>query len=453
MNHPSIMKKYTLYLAICLLAVIATVQTSCVKHKFDEPPVVVPHVTFLSNMSIATLKARYNNPLSDTANFVDSTSLVFIKGDVIIQGVVVGNDESGNIYKQIYIQDTTGGIVLSVDQNSLYANFRIGQRLFIKCKGLYLGQYGGATQIGYPYNGAIGRMPAAFLDHFYNDSLPGAAPQPIQIDIRKTNSDYFDKYQGMLVSFRNVNFSGKSGSQIAPGTASTSFTIYDSTNTAITLPKNGKSLILYSSNYADFSKERLPGGSGTVQGIMTVFNTSYEMLIRHTSDFVNFIDTLKTVYANDFAASPTDWLIYTASGAPWTFSSTYASMVGNGYGGSAPSNTYLISPGINLTGQVNPIMAFNLWTKYTDSGQTNPLEVLISTNYSGSGDPSTATWTKVTGFTMPAIGSGVMTGSGNINISAYTGIIYVAFHYRSSGITSGTATTWEVQGFRVRAKK
>jgi hypothetical protein len=454
MNYLSI-KKIGLFFAICLLAVIATVQTSCVKHKFDEPPIIVPYVNFPANMTIADLKKKFPLIGTDTAFMTDSLGLVKITGNIVIQGIVVANDESGNLYKQIFIQDSTGGIQVSIDQPSLYAVYRLGQRIFIKCKGLYLGQYGTATQLGYPFNGKIGRMPTTFpVDHLFNDSLPGPVPQPVFIDISKTNSNYFDHYQGMLVAFKNVSFSGGAGSQIAPGSVSSSFGIYDSTDAAIYLPKTGgKNLILYSSNYANFSREKLPYGSGTLVGIMTVYNSSYEMLIRDTKDFISFSDTLKTIYQNNFDANPSDWLIYTVSGAPWTFSSTYSCMVGNGYGGTAGSNTYMISPKFDLTGLVDPVMAFKLWTKYTDSGQTVPLEVIVSTDYPGTGNPTTATWTRITNFTMPAIGSAVMTGSGYINMSAYANKkIYVAFHYRSSGITSGTATTWEVQGFRLRVK-
>jgi len=459
--NPFSRKKSGILVYIGTLAILLAVVSSCVKQDFDEPPVTIPHVNFASNMTIATLKSKFILPIipvADTANFaVDSTqTMVKVKGDIIIQGIVTANDESGNIYKQIYIQDSTGGICVSVDQVDMYTTYKVGQRMFIKCKGLYLGQYGTAVQIGYPYNGKIGRMPAAMIpDHMFNDSLPGKPLNPVVVNITSTDASYFAKLQGQFVRFNKVGFSSSAGALIAPGSTSSSFSMYDSADVAISLPKsNGKSLILYSSNYATFSADRLPSGLGSVQGIFTVYNSNHAILSRDTKDFVSFIDTLNIVYQNNFDASPGDWTIYTVKGQAWYWDSQYLEMTANGYlsGGTGPTDTYLISPYLNLTGKVNPILTFKMWTKYTDSGNPNPFETLISTNYSGTGDPTTATWTKLN-HTIPAANSAVWTSSGDISLSDYNSVVYIAFHYRSSGPGSSTASKWEVDGFKLTSRK
>jgi hypothetical protein len=454
------LKKSVILLSIGLLAGFFTILTGCVKQKFDEPSIIVPKFIGTSNMTIANLKKKFvfPVPVADTANFVaDSTgTMIRVKGDIILQGVISANDESGNIYKQLFIQDSTGGIELSIDRASLYTEYKVGQRVFVKCKGLYIGQYGSATQIGYPFTGSIGRMPSALLStHLFLDSLPGKAPVPVVIDITQTNSDYFDKFQGMLVSFHNVSFSGNVGSLFAPGTASQSYPISDSIDQPILLPNpGGNALIIYSSSYASFAKNRLPSGLGTIQGIFTLYNTTYEMLIRDTKDLINFPDTLKIFYQNGFETAPSDWTIFTkSSNKPWLWSSSYTAMTANGYGGNAPCETWLISRGLNLSGIVYPTLFFNTWTKYSDSGLPNPLDVKISTDYSGSGDPSTATWTALNCKLSPA-NSSKETSSGYISLSAFNNQnVFVAFRYRSSGTGTGNSSSWELTSFNLAGKK
>jgi len=106
-----------------LLLGIATYFAACVKGDFDEPPVYIPKVDFNSNTTIAALKSSYK-------------SLKQIEEDIIIQGIVVGNDESGNLFKKLIIQDSTAGIELALDKTNLYNEFKLGQRVFVKCKGM-----------------------------------------------------------------------------------------------------------------------------------------------------------------------------------------------------------------------------------------------------------------------------------------------------------------------------
>ncbi len=390
MKYLSVKKSGVLF-SISLLAAFLVFMTGCVKQNFDEPPINVPHYTaHTANATIDTLAKLYGNH-PDT---------LLITQDIIIKGIVAGNDESGNIYKKIFVQDSTAGIDIEIDGQYLYTQFKIGQRVYIECKGLYLGTYGGtiatggALELGYPYNGAIGRMPGAVaFIHIFPDSLPGKAPVPMVVDLL---SGSYNKYLSKLVAIPDVRFpnAGQPGFEtFVIGGATTSQPVGDITGSAITT-LDGKSLILYTSSYADFANNLLPLGIGTIQGIFTVYGSKYELLVRNIKDVVNFIDTGQTIiYQNSFYTSPTDWVIFTpASNKPWTWSSTYLSMLANGFGGNAPCDTWLISPGLDLTNITNPILSFSTWTNYTDSGFPNPLEVKISTDYSGSGNPSAATW-------------------------------------------------------------
>lgn len=81
-----------------------------------------------------------------------------IEDDIIIEGVVITTDQPGNFYKSLYIQDETCGMEIKLGRNGLYNEYKLGQTIYVKCKGLTLGMYGykegnyggmGMVQLGY----------------------------------------------------------------------------------------------------------------------------------------------------------------------------------------------------------------------------------------------------------------------------------------------------------------
>ena len=89
---------------------------------------------------------------------------------------------------------------------------------------------------------------------------------------------------------------------------------------------------------------------------------------------------------------------------------------------------WLISPKLDLTGTDFPLLSF--WSRNAFAGA--PLQLKISTDYSGSGDPTLATWTDLNGK-FPSQGSDIWTPSSNINLSAFKqNSVYFAFVYSST---------------------
>jgi Lamin Tail Domain/Bacterial Ig-like domain/Secretion system C-terminal sorting domain len=89
---------------------------------------------------------------------------------------------------------------------------------------------------------------------------------------------------------------------------------------------------------------------------------------------------------------------------------------------------WLISPKLDMTGTAFPLL--NFWSRNAFAGA--PLQLKISTNYSGSGDPALATWTDLNGK-FPSQGSDTWTLSSNINLSGFKqGSVYIAFVYTST---------------------
>ena len=71
-----------------------------------------------------------------------------VYGNVWIKGKVISSDVTGNIYREIYIQDETGGIDLKLGKSSLYSEYSLGQTLYVWCDDLTLGAYNDMPQLG-----------------------------------------------------------------------------------------------------------------------------------------------------------------------------------------------------------------------------------------------------------------------------------------------------------------
>jgi hypothetical protein len=65
---------------------------------------------------------------------------IFVGHDVYIKGKVISNDEEGNVYKSLYIQDETSGIELKLN-NNVGVRYKYGSWVYVRLSGLYLGNY------------------------------------------------------------------------------------------------------------------------------------------------------------------------------------------------------------------------------------------------------------------------------------------------------------------------
>lgn len=282
MDKTQIKMKNRWQLIAGLFLALATISfNSCVDDDFDEPPINIPKVDFERTHTIAELKATYSG-------------LRQITEDIIIRGKVIANDESGNLYKKLEIQDETGGIELSLDENSLYTVYKLGQTVYVKCKDIYLGDYNELIQLGGLYNGKIGRLPQVLIPlHIFRDSLPGAVPAPQVITMNELSMDKVST----LVKFKNVRFS-EAGSIWAPQTN-------DATD-RIMLDENGKSLIVRTSKYANFASDTVPGGTGDVTGMLSIYRTTWQLVIRDTSDLKGFSSTVTPPPGGSGSGTKTD---------------------------------------------------------------------------------------------------------------------------------------------------
>ncbi len=246
---------------------LSIIFTSCKKEEFDVPPTIIPSFTMPAGdtlLTIAQLKAMHSGTLDS------------IKNNYWIKGQIIGNDESGNIYKALVIQDATAGILLSINKKDMYMTYKHGQEVYIKLKNLVYGYYGGTPQLGGMYNNSTGQLAEAAIPmHIFINGLPSALPSPTIIN---GAADLTAGAIHTLVQLDSVAFA-EAGQPYAISTATT--------NRNLTL-KDGSTVIVRTSNYALFKDELLPAGRGKVIAVLGNFNGAYQLTIRSTSDVFGF---------------------------------------------------------------------------------------------------------------------------------------------------------------------
>ncbi len=246
-----------------LLLALASFTFSCIDQDFDEPPVPgLPDID--ANTSIAELKARHTIGDDDQE----------ITEDIIIRGIIVADDRSGNFFKNLILQDETGGIELRLNSTALYNNYPVGREVFVACKGLYIGDFNGVIQL----NGSPGEAIEEVLIRDF--VIPGQRDQTITPQV-VTIDQLTEEMVSTLVTIEQVQFVEESVNKDFAD-AENRFSINHDLEDC-----NGNSIILRSSGFADFATELTPDGNGRITAIYSVFRDDKQLFIRDLSD-INF---------------------------------------------------------------------------------------------------------------------------------------------------------------------
>lgn len=446
------MKKSILYIASLLMA--AAGFSACDDDK-AMPPMPVPGEEQdipATNTTILELKEAFND--SDPNAFSYAT-LIGEKADgshYIISGKVVSSDETGNIYKNLMIEDGTAGLTVSLDQTKLYQDYKIGQTVTIDATGLYMGAYGRCMQLGWEptsdklYPSRIEEE--TFAEHAVVYGLPEAVePQVVtvpEVNAARQDNTKFIAMQSRYVKFENMEFENP-GEPLATQGQSTSRYAFD---------EQGNRIQLYNSGMSTIWVNTLPSGKGDIAGILSYYNNSWQILLIDIDGLQGFSGStapVEEVYSESFTNTLGEFTAEDITLSPemsyvWKATATYGATA-SGYvsGKCLPSDSRLISPEIDLSGFETAAASFEqacnkfnsletarqmaVFEVQVDGGQWQPMTIPFFTEYSS--------WT--------------FKSSGSIDLSAYVGKkVRVAFHYTS---TSEEAGTWEVKNFKVTGTK
>ena len=360
------MKKITI-----IAILIAAVLSGC-----NLEPDVAPMPTFVgeANTTIAELLAMHDIGSEDSYDSIPMGS------NIVICGYVTTSDEWGNNYKYLNIEDETGGIQIKIDNKALYNRYKVGQRIYVKCDGLVLGDYRKLPQLGFWANGSMQPIPS-FKTYLYlfPDGAPMGGFNPIDMTTIPAANDIPSTMYNRRVRLLGATFvEGGMATFSEPG-AATSHDIKMSDGTTITLR---------TSNYATFASEILPVGTGEITGILTRYNNYVQLVINSPDDLVGFTVPVErqTIFSVNYSNAFNEGWTQTGGGNPWQ------TMVNNNFSGfyvnpSANEDYFLISPEIDLSNVGSPELSF---THRAPQGfDPNTMMCFYTPNYTG---VSTSLW-------------------------------------------------------------
>ena len=260
---------------ITFIIILLSTYLSCVKDDgFSTPKVDCNEPELTATNTIAQVKEMYT--------FGGATK---IETDVIIEGYVVSNDKSGNIYKSLSIQDKpenpTAAIKISVDQTDIYTTYNVGRKVYVKLKGLAVGYSFGSIQIGKASDTELGRIPDLEVKNHIIRSCEVAEIVPKVVTIDELDESMLE----MLIQIDNVQFKttelGNAYANIDNSTTVNRTLESFNSNCNIT-----GEVEVRNSGYSDFKNQLLPEGKGSVVAIFSNYYEDFQLYLRDTNDVI-----------------------------------------------------------------------------------------------------------------------------------------------------------------------
>lgn len=276
-------------LSIFFSAIAALLLASCMDSGYDDVVKDSTGVTIDTTniVPIQQLKERYRSTIT-------GSTMTQITEDIQVKGWVTGNDNGSNLYNEISLQDNSGAIIVAINKGGLTGLLPVGQQVVFSLKDLYIGGYGNQAEIGGVYSNAktgatsIGGMDRfTFANHYMTVGTPNTdavAKLITEFDYSQAaDADYIFANQGKLMQLSNVTFKNGDGKSVfAPNDGSVTLS-----NNCANRGFKGMSdsrLVFRTSTYADFANDTIPQGTTKVQGIFTVYRSTWQILARTRSD-------------------------------------------------------------------------------------------------------------------------------------------------------------------------
>ena len=410
-------------------------------------------ITILSEVESGTKEMISITQLKDLSV---SGEAVEITSDLVMKGYVTSSDATGNFYKEIYIQDDptspTDGVRLLIDFSDSYNMFNIGREIYISLKGFYIGEYrtgDGVVSIG-EYDAGQNRI-SNIREAIVKKNILRSSTISDLTPLKVKFSEISDSHIGIMVEISDVNVvSSQVGKPFVDPNDS-----YDTQRNLEACEGFGKtSFILETSAFANFKQNPLPAGTGTISGIVSkTYNGDNLVLMLNSIDDVNltgeacsllnindFDKVLEETFDNVVDNSNFDyagWINYAEVGGELWTEQFYG---GNGYvefsgfrTGDDVNIGWLVTPAFDLSGASSAYINFKLAQHHLDDEVNNTLEVFVSTDFDGS-DVLAANWDKIN-VTIPGedVSWYAFQDVGLVDVSSYSGNLYVAFKYVGSG--------------------
>ncbi|MBZ9777786.1 DUF5689 domain-containing protein [Psychroflexus sp. CAK8W] len=304
----------------------------------------------------------------------DNGPFTFNDTDNVVEAYVISNDESGNFFRELIVQDKpenpTYGVAIQVDVNPLFTKFDFGRKVYIKLDGLSVGQReGNEPRLGIADGTDIARIPEAFVDESIIRDTLVADIVPVQRQLSELEFSDVNTYVELTdVQFSKIYFSENGSASYASETGDS----FDGERILESCASSNE-LIFSTSTFADFKTLSLPPGSGSLKGVVTR----------------DFFGEFFTFYIN----SPEDVDMTGERCDPIVFSCGLASTPANSEFINVNFEDQNINSPVNIPGWTNYIEAGSeAWEAFVDNGTNQSLGISVRVGSFNSGDASTISW-------------------------------------------------------------
>lgn len=240
---------------------------SC-RQQYPEPVSTIADQEPLVYRTIAELKTMMGN-----GNYE-------IRANLLITGIVIADDRSGNFYKQVIIDDGSAALPVLIDAYNLFNDYPLGRKISIRCKGLSADLYNKLPQLGFRLdpNGSLTPIPWLLLDLHIQKGSCGHSIDPIRVSLAEAATTKQELLNRLIrlsgVQIRDT--AGRPSYALDPDIASaTNIVLSDCEGHTITMRNSG---------YCGFRSALLPAGNGSVTAIYSVYGNTPQLIIRDTAD-------------------------------------------------------------------------------------------------------------------------------------------------------------------------
>ena len=392
-----------------LLAMVGMMFTAC-KKEYPEPPI--------QDLPIGTVYT--------IADILEMESGTVFNYDASVYGIVTADEQSGNLYKAAFIQDRATGAALELHLDAV-SGLRIGDSIRVYLKDVTYSLYANLPQ----------------LTNFEADGhiiiLANDKPiTPAKATIAEINQG---KYLAGLVRLENVKFTEQN--TFADPSTYGNRTLADPTDYSQTV-------IVRTSNYANFANDSLPQGVGNLTAIASVYNSTWQLIIRSASEleFSGYTPggDADLPYYQDFTSSFGTYTTYDVEGAQsWEIDYNTAKMTGYANSTNYKNEDWLISKRFSMENVTQATFTMTYIARYFNDLDKD-ITLWVSDNYNG-GDPSQAHWDPVQA-SWTSGNNWTDFVSTTVDISQFTGKrVHVAVKYLSDDVKAGTI---EVQSILIQ---
>lgn len=183
--------------------------------------------------------------------------LYLVTTDMICRGRVTSSDREGNFYRSIVVEDGSGGAEIKLGIYNTASQYPVGLEVMLHLNGTALMLENGVVQVGLPpqsYDALPREMVAQAVIEQHIVRTDSVEPvQPILCNITSLDASLY----GRFIAIENLHYAPIEGEEKNTLEGYSRFE-----------DKEGNSIFVYVSPYADFATSEVPTAKLSVQGIL-----------------------------------------------------------------------------------------------------------------------------------------------------------------------------------------